>query len=427
MKIEGLSVSSRTSIMVYRNAGKGPQQIARELNVDWIVEGAVVQSCGRVRITAHLIDGATEKQLWAETYEQDLCDVLALQSEVASDIARQIQVTVAPAAHWRAATSRRVDPDAYDAYLRGRHFWNKRTPDDLKRAIQYFRAAIDRDPTYAPAHAGLADTYALLGSNGYDIMPPGEAMPRARAAAIRALEIDDTMAQAHASLGYVKMSYEWDWAGAQAQFTRSISCNPAYPTAHHWYGHCLLSMRRFDDAAREMRRALELDPLSVACNLGVGWCLYYARRYDEAIAQYRRTLEIAPDLPTVLYELGLAHQNKQCYAEALAAFQAGHALSGGEAASVMLLGHLYALTGRQADARRQLARLDDMAQDRYVPPLYTAFIHVGAANMDQAFAWFEKAYDERSSYLINLAAEPSLDPIRSDPRYTDLVRRVGLA
>jgi TolB-like protein len=208
MKIEALRVASRTSVMAYRNAGKPLRHMAQELDVDWIVEGAVLQVEGRVRITAHLIDCATEKQLWAEAYERDLREILALQSEVATDIAGRI-VNIAAPERARVAKSRHVDPDAYDAYLRGRYFWNKRTRDDLKRANDYFRVAIDRDPTYAPAHAGLADTYALLGSIGYDAMPPGEAMPRARAAAARALEIDDTMAQAHASLGYVKLSYEW--------------------------------------------------------------------------------------------------------------------------------------------------------------------------------------------------------------------------
>lgn len=426
MKIEALRVASRTSVMARADAGKPLRQIARELDVDWVVEGAVLQSDRRVRVTAHLIDGASETQLWSETYEKDLRDVLSLQSEVARDIARRIRVNVTAPERSRLAAFRQVDPDAYDAYLRGRYFWNKRTRGDLTRASDYFRSAIDRDPTYAPAHAGLADTYALLGTIGYDVMSPRDAMPRARAAAVRALEIDDTMADAHASLGYVNLSYEWDWAGAEEQFKRSIASNPAYATAHDWYGHCLLSRGRMEEASREMRRAVELDPLSVPCNLGLGWSFYYARQYDEAIEQYRRTLEIAHDLPMVLYELGLAYQNKRCYDQALAAFEKAHSQSGGEAAAVMLLGHLYALIGRHVEARQQLARLEEMSSQQYVPPLYMAFVHAGEGDADQAFAWFERAYDERSNYLIYLAVEPSLDSLRPDPRYADLMRRVGL-
>jgi tetratricopeptide (TPR) repeat protein len=422
MKIEALRVVSRTSVTAQSNRGKALQKIAAELSVDWIVEGAVLQADGRVRITAHLIDCATEKQLWTEAYERDRCDILALQSDVAADIARQIRVTAtAPI-----TALRRVDPEAHDAYLRGRYFWNKRTRDDLKRAIGYFQSAINKDPTYAPAHAGLADTYALLSTIGYDLMPPREAMPLARAAAVRAIEIDDTMAQAHASLGYVKLSYEWDWPGAEEQFQRAIACNPASITAHHWYGHYLFAMGRLEEAARQMRHALELEPLSVPSNVAIGWALYYARKYDEAIAQHRKTLEIAPDLPLVWYELGLAHLNQRRYGEALALAERACELSGGEAAAVTLLGHLYARMGRHADAYRQLERLQEISTRQYVPALYTAFIHTGEANLDEAFAWLERAYEERSHYLIYLAVEPALDDLRPDPRYTDLMRRVGL-
>ena len=426
MTIGALRVASRTSIMAYRETLKSLRQIAQELNDQWIVEGSVLHSGSRVRITAHLIEGATDRQLWGRTYEKDAGEVLALQSEVALDIARDVRVTLTSAEQSSIGTARRVDPGAYDAYLRGRHFWNKRTREDLVRAADYFRAAIDRDPTYARAYAGLADAYALLGTVGYDALPPGDAMPRAAAAARRALDLDDGIAQAHASLGYVKLSYEWDWAGAEAQFTHAIAINPAYATAHHWYGHCLFAMGRMDDATRQMQRAQHLDPLSVPFNLGVGWAFYYQRKYDEAIAHYSRTLEIAPDLPMVLYELGLAYQNSGRYDEALTAFEKASARSGGEAATVMLLGHLYALLGRHLDAERHRNILAEMARRQYVPPLYTAFIYAGEGRTDEAFAWFERACEERSNYMIYLAVEPSLDRIRDDPRYVELLRRVGL-
>jgi serine/threonine-protein kinase len=426
MRIEALRVASRTSVMAYRDAHKPLRQVGSELDVDWVVEGSVLQSGGRVRISVRLIESATERQFLAETYERDLSDVLYLQSEVAGDIAQRIRVHMTASERACIASRRQVDPHAYDAYLRARHFWNKRTRADLKRANDYFRSAIDKDPTWAPAYAGLADTYALLSTTGFDVMPPQDAMPRARAAALRALDIDDSMAQAHASLGYVLLSYEWDWDGAEEQFQRSIACNPAYPTAHQWYGHCLFSMGRLDDAAARMRRALELDPLSVPCNLGLGWSSYYARRYDDAIAQYRRTLEIAPDLPMVLYELGLAYQNKGCYDEALAAFERAHTVSGGEAIAVMLLGQLHGITGRHEEARRHLSNLQEVSRQQYVPALYKACIHAGVHDLDQAFAWFNQAYDERSNYLIYLGVEPTLDMLRSDIRYAELMRRVGL-
>jgi TolB-like protein/Tfp pilus assembly protein PilF len=426
MRIEALRVASRTSVVAYRDTNRPLRQVASELGVEWVVEGAVMQSGRRVRITVRLIDGSSERQVWAETYDRDMSDVLDLQSAVARDVARHIRVHVSASEQAHMTTRRRIDPDAYDAYLRARHFWNKRTREDLRRANGYFRSAIDADPTYAPAYAGLADTYALLCSTGYDVMPPTDAMPPARAAALRALELDDALAQAHASLGYIRLSYEWDWKGAEAQFERAIACNPSYATAHQWYAHCLFSMGRLGEGAAQMRRALELDPLSVACNMGVAWSAHYARRFDDAIAQHLRTLEIVSELPMVLYELGLAYQNRGRHADALAVFERAHRLSGGEAASVMLLAQHYAFTGRQAEAQEYLAALEAMARERYVPPLYMAFVHAAGRNASEAFAWFERAFEERSNYMIYLAVEPTLDPIRADPRYQALLRRVGL-
>jgi len=426
MKIGALRVAPRTSVMAYRGSSKPLREIARELDVDWVIEGAVLQSGSRVRVTVHLIDGATESQLWAEAYERDLSDVLALQSDLASEISRQIRVTVTAQERGRMAMSRRIDPDAYDAYLRGRHFLNKRFRDDLRRAVDYFAVAIDRDPTYAPAHAGLADSYALLATVGYDVLAPHDAMPKARAAGSAAAHLDPSMAQAHASLGYVALSYEWDFAKADEHFTRALACDAGYSSAHLWYGHCLFAQHRLDDAARAMRQALQLDPLSVPCNLGVGWSLYYARRFDEAIAQHCKTLEIVPHLPMVLYELGLSYQNRGNYDQALQAYQRGYDLSGGEAASRMLLAHVFALMGRPAEARQHLHELEDQAARQYVPSLYIAFVHAGLGDRDAAFAWFDKAYDERCNYLVYLGVEPSLDPMRGDPRYHRLMRRVGL-
>ena len=426
MHIEALRISSRTSVMAYRNSGKTLQQIAHELQVDWIVEGAVLQVGPSVRITARLIDASTDHQLWVHSYERQLSEVLALQSAIATDIATQVRVKVTSTQQSQMTPARRVDPEAYDAYLRGRHFSNRRTREDLRRAVDYFRVAIDRDPTYAPAHAGLADSYALLGTIGFDVVPPRDAMPRASAAAGRALEIDGTMAQAHAALGYVKLSYEWDSTAAEERFTQAIAANPTYATAYHWYGHCLFATARLEEAAVAMCRAQQLDPLSVPFNLGIGWASYYQRRYDDAIEQYEKTLEIAPGVPLVMYELGLAYQNKGSLDQALEWFERASVASKNEPASVMLRGHIYALLGRAADARRQREKLVEMSNRQYVPALYTAFIYAGERNADEAFAWFDRACDERSSYMIYLDVEPSLDHLRGDPRFEALVQRVGV-
>ena len=426
MKIQSLRVSSRTSVMVYKGVTKPLRQIAQELNVAWIVEGTVFHSCDRVRITARLMEGPTEKHAWGDSYEREISDVLALQADVANKIAREIgaNLTVPQGVHF--LRPRPVNPKAYETYLRGRYFSNKRTSDELRRSIRCFRQAIDEDPTYAPSHAGLADAYSLLGSIGYDNIPPGESMPLAKAAANEALRIDSTLAEARASLGYVKLSYDWDWTGAEIEFKRAIELRPSCATAHHWYGHYLLAMDRMEEAEWEMRKAQELDPLSIPFNLGIGWSFYYARKYDEAIAQYCKTLEIAPNLPIVLYELGLAYQNKGLYREALAEFQRAHTSSRGESAAVMLLGHAHALSGRIAEANEALATLNEMSKRQYVPALYRAFIYAGLNDADEAFQWFEKAYDDRSNYLIYLAVEPSLDKLRSDPRFQHLLHRVGL-
>jgi len=426
MKIESLRVCSRTSAMTYKGVGRPISHIARELNVDWVVEGAVLHSGNRVRITARVIDGSNEQHVWAESYEREVRDVLELQSEVARAIAREIRVKVTARDEVRLAKTRPVDPEAYLTYLRGRYFWNKRTGENLRRAVDYFRQAIDQDPTYAPAHAGLADAYSLLGSTGYDVMPPREAMPLAKAAAQHALELDDTLGEAHASLANVTLSYEWDWARAEREFKRSIELNPNYATSHEWYGHLLIAMGRFDEALTELKRALELDPLSVPCNLAIGFWYYCTRDFDQAIAQYRKTLELAPNMPMAFYELSMTYLNKECYGEALAEAERAQAFSGGQAASLLLLGRAHALLGHSAEACNELARLQEMSRKKYVPALYSAGLYASLDETDRTFDWFEKACDERSNYLIYLNVDPLLDNLRADPRFAKILRRVGL-
>lgn len=426
MEIDGLRVCSNTTSVAYKRVNKPLRQIARELDVDWVVEGSVLHFAGRVRITARLIDGRIEKHLWTGTYEKDMRDVLALQSEVTRDIAREIRLTIAKPEQSRLGKLRPVDGAAFDCYLRGRFFWNKRTRDGLQRAVRYFRQAIDLDPTYAPFHAGLADAYALLGGIGYDAMPPHEAMPLAKAAANNALQIDATLAEAHASLGYVKLSYDWDWSGAEKDFRRSIELNPSYSTSRLWYGHHLMVMRRPDEARKEFTRAVELDPLSVPCSIALGYSFYCARQFEEAIQQYRKTLEIAPEVPFAFYELSLAYSGRRSYEEAFAEAQRGYRYSGGEAAAAMLVGRSHALLGRRQEARGELARLERMMKETYVPSLYRACIYSALEEPDKAFDSLRKACDERCNSLIFMNIEPLLDNLRADPRFQTLSAQVGL-
>jgi TolB-like protein/Flp pilus assembly protein TadD len=427
LKIEALHVSSRTSVMNYKGAGKPLHEIARELKVTWVVEGTVLQSGGRVRITVRLIEGATEKHLWAETYERDVRDVLALQSEVAGDISRAIRVKLTPPEQAKLAQSRTVNPEAYQDYLRGRYFWNKRTGEALKKAREYFERAIEKDPSYAPAHSGLADAYALMGSSGYDIMPPREAMPRAKAAAANALEIDETLAEAHAALGYVKLAYDWDWSGAEQELARAIELKPNYAIAHQWRGELLMARSSPEEATRAFRSALELDPLSVPCNLGLGWSHYFCRDYGLAIEQFQRTLEIAPNVPMALYGLGLSYHHKNQPREGFSEFQKAYVSTGGDIAAVMFLGLTHALAGRKKAAEKELAKLKALAKRTYVPAVYSAFIYVALHDLDRAFEALYKACEERSSYLIFLNVQPYFERLRADPRYRDLANRLKLA
>jgi len=378
-----------------------------------------------VRITARLIDGATEEHLWTQTYERDLRDVLALQSEVASNIAREIRVKLTSPEKIRLAQFRPINPEAYQAYLRGRHFLNTRTIDGLKRARSYFHEAIDKDSTYAPAHSGLADAYAMLASSGYDVLAPREAMPLAKMAAINALRLDDALAEAHAALGYVKLAYDWDWAGAEQELQRAIELNPGHASAYQWRGELLLALNR-PEATQAFTRAVEIDPLSIPCNLGLGWSYYFSRQYDLAVEQFQKTLELAPNVPMALYGLGLAYTHKNMQRNAVAELQKAFTCWGDEPAVVMLSGVTQATAGMHDAAQADLRQLRALSQQKYVPAVYSAFIYIALNDIDSAFEWLEKACAERSSYLIFLGVQPAMDNIRADRRYNDLIRQVGL-
>jgi TolB-like protein/Tfp pilus assembly protein PilF len=426
-KIEALRVISRTSAMTYKGGNKPLPQIAKELNVDAVVEGSVLQSGGRVRITVQLFEAKTEKQLWAQSYEQALRDVLTLQAEVASAIANEIQVKLTPSEKERLATVRTVDPDAYLTYSYGRYYWNRRSPEYIHKAIEYFQRSIAKDPSYAPPYAGLADAYAQLGSIGIDASPPREVMPKAKAAALEAVKRDDTLAEGHTSLAYVRLSYDWDFNAAEREFKRAIELNPGYATAHHWYAHYFLARGQPEQALAEMKRAQALDPRSLIINMGVGWGFYQGRRYDEAIQQYRAVVDMDPNFYLTHCTLGMAYEGKQQYPEAIAEYKRALGLPGSRSFALAGLGRAYALSGKHSEARRLLDELEKTVKRQYVPAVYLAAIYAALGNKDQSIAWTRKAYEERSDYLVYLRTEPWADTLRSDPRFQKLSQLIGPA
>jgi TolB-like protein/Tfp pilus assembly protein PilF len=411
----GLPVIAPASVRSLR-PGAPLEEVGRQLKVEAVIQGTVLQSGDRVRINAQLVDIATGRLLWADSYQRDLRDVLRLQAEVAGAIARQTSSQAAAGERPGPTRLQPVVPDAYQAYLRGRFFWNKRTEPALRKAVEYFNEAIAKDGKYAPAYAGLADSWSLLASNSYDAVPPREGMPLAKAAALRALDLDGGLAEAHTSLAYVTMAYDWDLERAEREFQQANRSNPGYATARQWHAHCLLAAGKLDEASAEMRQAQNLDPLSLPVNVGVGWCSYFARRYDDAIAQYRKTLELEPNFALAHQTLGMALAQKHDYPKAIAEFQTALTLSGG-ASAIASLGYAYGLAGSKADARAQLARLVGLSHQRYVPAIYMAQVCLGLRDAQGFSSWLSKAREERSEYLIYLQIDPALDAVRKDPGF----------
>jgi TolB-like protein/Tfp pilus assembly protein PilF len=422
-KVGALRVISRTSVMQYKQTKKALPAIAQELNVDAVVEGSVLRSGNRVRITAQLIQAKAERHLWAESYERDLSDVLALQGEVAQAIANEIKIKVTPQEQVRFAHARPVSPEAHEAYLKGRYYWNLRTEEGLKKGIEYFQQAIEKDPGYALAYAGLADSYAVM--SAWNLMAPKEGYPRAKAAAFKALEMDETLAEAHVSLGDARYVYDWDWAGAEKEYIRAIELNPGYATAHQWYAEYLSRMGRHNEAIAELKRARELDPLSLMSNAVGGFIFVCARRYDEAIAQCRRTLELNAGFYPAHLNLGWAYEQKKLYDEAITEYQKAKALQEGNPYLAADLARGYAAAGKRTEALKIVSNLRELSKQKYVSPYKVAQIYTVLGDFHQASVWLEKAYDERSYDLTYAKVDPTFDPMRSDPRFQDLLRRMN--
>lgn len=410
-------------VVSFASAGAGQseatawKEILRNQSIKRVLTGTVLRSGGRVRIDAHLIDPRTRALDWAKSYDRTVEDVLDLQSAVAEAIASEIQVSVTTEDRERLRQRRQVKPEALDAYLRGRYFWNRRTEDGLKRAAQYFQQAIAVDAAYAPAYAGLADSYSLLGSIGTDGMPPNMAMPLAKAAAQKAIELDPELSEGHVSLAYVNLSYDWDLPGAARRFARALELNPSSATARHWYSHYFMAAGDLGKAAEQMREALQLEPLSPSINIGVGWCLYYSRRYDDAIRQFRSVAEVDPTLPLAHQTLGMAYQQKGQLEQAIEEYKRAAAFSNNGPAAVAALAGGYAAMGRLPEARQELARLEEMSHNRYVPAFYFATVHYAIGDLAKTFEWGWEAIGERCDYLMYLGVEPRVGRLAGNPEF----------
>ncbi|MGB2664290.1 MAG: tetratricopeptide repeat protein [Candidatus Acidiferrum sp.] len=422
-QISALRVISRTSAMTYKHARKPLPQIARELNVDAIVEGTVLRSGDQVRITAQLIEASTDKHLWSQSYEGELRDTLALQNKVASAIADQIRINLNPQEQATLKNAKVVNPEAYESYLKGRYFWNKRTADGLKVALAYFNQAVDEDPKYAQAYSGLADTYALLGDWQYAVLTPKEALPKAKAVAIQALELDNALGEAHNSLAFVLDGFDWDLDAGGKEFRRAIDLNPSYATAHHWFAWHLSLLGRYDEAVAEMSKAESLDPLSLIINADLAELLVLAHSYDESIQQSRKTIEMDPNFAMAHNQLGQAYLEKRMYGEAVTELQKGVQLSGGSPTCIANLARAYAASGKRNEAIKLLSDLKKRSNPSYSYGSEIATIYASLGDKDQAMNWLEKAYEER--FNPGVLMRPGFDPLRSDPRFEDLIRRIG--
>lgn len=420
-KAGDLRVISRTSVVAFQGSRKSAPEVGRELGVDAIVEGAVERVGSHVRIRAQLIRAASDQHLWAESYDRDLSDVLTLERDVARDVALQIGHRIS--GRTQAATTA-ISAQAHEDYLKGRYYWNKRTEADLRRSIEYFKKVIDQEPKYALAYAGLADSQIMLANWGF--APPAGAYLEAKAAALKALELDDQLAEAETSLAYATLLYDWDWQGAESRFRRAIALNPNYASAHHFYSILLMASGRQAEAAAEIERARQLDPLSLIVNDVVGWIAFEGRQYEAAIQQFTRTLEIDPNYVPVLLDLGTVYLRRGEYPKAIALFERARLLSGENGVVLSGLAQAYALSGKRAQALQILHRTQSASKPIFVSSWDMAFIYAALSEKQKAIASLAKAADDHVGWVVRLRIEPAFDNLRSEPQFEELVRRVGI-
>ncbi|HSY91094.1 MAG TPA: tetratricopeptide repeat protein [Candidatus Binatus sp.] len=424
-RIHGLQVISRTSSMHFKNTQLSVPEIAKMLGVDAIVEGSLVREGHQVRVHAQLIRAATDKHIWAGEYQREYQSILQVQEEVARNIVEQIQLNVTPEDRALLASKPPVDPGAFESYLRGRYYFNQRTEDALHKSIASFQQAITSDPSYAPAYSGLAEAYAMLGFRGG--FPSKDALSRAKTAALKAIELDESLAEPHASLAFIAETHEWDWASAEREYKRALELSPGDAQAHNWYAGYLTYTGRFDEGISEAKRARDLDPLSLPINNALAGRLLAGGRYDEALRQVQETLELDGHFAPAHQTLGWVYLHSGKQEEAIREFQTALKLSGTEDTDLQLdLGFAYAVVGKRDEARGILAKLEKLHEQGAVPSGSVAILYGALGESNEAFAWLEKAYEERDPQLTYIKAGRRFEPLRKDPRFEQLVRRVGL-
>ncbi|MEE9229232.1 MAG: tetratricopeptide repeat protein, partial [Acidobacteriota bacterium] len=422
-KIRALKVISRTSSMRYKSEGRPPlPEIASQLGVDAVIEGSVLRVGNRVRITAQLIEAATDQHLWAERYHRDLRDILTLQGNIAQAIAQEIRVELAPQDKARLASPKTVDPEVYRLYLLGRHHSKNFTQEGFNKASEYLNRAIQLDPDYAPAHAWLSWTH--MASSDW-LFSPTQAKEDAKVAATRALELDETLAIAHSALGWNKLFYDYDWSAAEKEFKRALELNPGESDAHAGYAWCLFSKGRTAEAVVQVERGLELDPLSVVVNFSVGLALHFNQQYDQAVEQLQKAVELHPNNMLSRGALGMVLEQKGKWHEAISQFEMAREVSNDNPWALAYLGHAFGASGQEEKASGILRELEQLSTQRYVSGYDIALVHAGMGNKQEALAWLERAYKDRSDWIVWLKVDPRFDPLRGDPQFQKLIQRVG--
>ncbi len=417
--IPKLRVMAQSTVFRYKGREIDPQAIGRELNVRAVLTGRMMQSGGSLRIGTELVDVATGSQLWGAQYDRKPGDIFVVQDEISNEISGKLRLQLTRAEKKRLTKHHTENAEAYRLYLKGRHHWNRWTEEGFYKAIEYFQQAVEKDPSYALAYAGLADSYVLLGWNSY--LPPKEAFPKGKAAAKTALQLDPDLAEAHTPLAALLWLHDWQWEEAQTEFKRSLELGPTYATANHWYAEYVMTMGRHEEAMARMKKGQDLDPLSLIINVAVGWAFYFARRYDEAIEQLRRTVELDPNYPVTYWILGLLLRKTGRYELAITEGEKGVKLSGGSPLMRAALAHTFGAAGRTNEAFQILDDLTKLAKQRYVAPYFFAGIHIGLGENDRAIEYLEKSYEEHSHWLIYLHIDPSMDDLRDNPRFQELV------
>jgi serine/threonine protein kinase/tetratricopeptide (TPR) repeat protein len=416
-----LRVMSRAAVYPYKGSNPVPQQLGRTLHVGNLLTGRVAKKGDYVSVRIELTETTNGVHLWGQQYERRISEIPAVEEDISREVLNRLQLQFGPDEQKRLASRRSINPEANEFYWRGRYFWNKRTQEGFKKALEYFNQAIDKDPGFAPAYTGLADCYAMQSG----ILPPLEVFPKAKAAAVKALQLDDALAEAHASLGFAHLFFDWDWPQTVKEYTRAIQLNTNYASAHSIYGMYLVVTKQFDEALAEMKRALELDPASVAINTGVGRVLFYARKYRDAAAQYRKTLEMNPDFSEALFDLGKTFTAQGKYNEAVLMLERGLEVAGEDAGAIAQIAYVHRRAGRKPNAEMAVQSLQSLSTKRYVSPYFFAVAQLGASD-EAALDSLEKAYQDRSFSIIYLDVDSRFDPLRSQPRYRRLLQRLGL-